>query len=290
LLLSGGGALGAYQAGALKALHEAGLEFDVISATSIGTMNALAWNIPQVIREYDQHWLTNVTSLKPFDLSRILSGKNPFQFHKSLEAIADSYRAQYPWDAQRAEVLITLTNYETNKTAVISSRDERLTHEERELLMKASTAILHIGSAPIEIRGNRYFDGGYHTNVPLAPLLFYNLDEIWIIPLSPVKGDSNREGRRSSLAAAAGLALRHPFFHSLISLYQQVIDPPDMNLGTSRKIIISPYRDGLPFSPGRGLLFSMDNIRELLARGYDAGTKAARSYFDETRPQEPKAK
>ncbi|HTC30198.1 MAG TPA: patatin-like phospholipase family protein [Candidatus Acidoferrum sp.] len=40
LVLSGGGALGAFEAGALKALTDAGEEFDLICGTSIGAINA----------------------------------------------------------------------------------------------------------------------------------------------------------------------------------------------------------------------------------------------------------
>ena len=40
LVLQGGGALGAYQAGVYQALHEAGLEPDWISGVSIGGINA----------------------------------------------------------------------------------------------------------------------------------------------------------------------------------------------------------------------------------------------------------
>src|SRR5947209_644546 len=40
LVLQGGGALGAYQAGVYQALHEAGLEPDWIIGTSIGAINA----------------------------------------------------------------------------------------------------------------------------------------------------------------------------------------------------------------------------------------------------------
>src|ERR1700726_3491914 len=40
LVLQGGGALGAYQAGVYQALHEAGLEPDWISGVSIGAVNA----------------------------------------------------------------------------------------------------------------------------------------------------------------------------------------------------------------------------------------------------------
>ena len=40
LVLQGGGALGAYQAGAYQAIHEAGLEPDWVIGTSIGAINA----------------------------------------------------------------------------------------------------------------------------------------------------------------------------------------------------------------------------------------------------------
>jgi NTE family protein len=49
LLLQGGGALGAYQAGAYQALHEAGLEPDWLAGVSIGSVNAalIAGNPPE---------------------------------------------------------------------------------------------------------------------------------------------------------------------------------------------------------------------------------------------------
>ena len=49
LVLQGGGALGAYQAGVYQALHEAGLEPDWVSGVSIGAINAaiIAGNTPE---------------------------------------------------------------------------------------------------------------------------------------------------------------------------------------------------------------------------------------------------
>ncbi|HVE22407.1 MAG TPA: patatin-like phospholipase family protein [Acidocella sp.] len=49
LVLQGGGALGAYQAGVYQALHEAGIEPDWVIGTSIGAINAalIAGNAPQ---------------------------------------------------------------------------------------------------------------------------------------------------------------------------------------------------------------------------------------------------
>src|SRR5271169_6421668 len=49
LVLQGGGALGAYQAGVYQALHEAGIEPDWVIGTSIGAINAslIAGNEPK---------------------------------------------------------------------------------------------------------------------------------------------------------------------------------------------------------------------------------------------------
>jgi NTE family protein len=48
LVLQGGGALGAYQAGVYQALHECGIEPDWVSGVSIGAINAaiIAGNVP----------------------------------------------------------------------------------------------------------------------------------------------------------------------------------------------------------------------------------------------------
>ena len=48
LVLQGGGALGAYQAGVYQALHEGGIEPDWVVGTSIGAINAslIAGNEP----------------------------------------------------------------------------------------------------------------------------------------------------------------------------------------------------------------------------------------------------
>jgi len=41
LVLEGGGARGAYQAGVLKALFEAGYKFDGVAGTSVGALNGV---------------------------------------------------------------------------------------------------------------------------------------------------------------------------------------------------------------------------------------------------------
>src|SRR5262249_30901168 len=59
LVLQGGGALGAYQAGVYQALHENGIEPDWIIGTSIGAINAslIAGNAPsQRLERLKEFW------------------------------------------------------------------------------------------------------------------------------------------------------------------------------------------------------------------------------------------
>ena len=76
LVLQGGGALGAYQAGVYQAMHEAGLEPDWVIGTSIGAINAsiIAGNTPEKriirLREFwrrmDRGLASDIVSQVPF--------------------------------------------------------------------------------------------------------------------------------------------------------------------------------------------------------------------------------
>ena len=68
LVLQGGGALGAYQAGVYQALHEAGLEPDWVAGVSIGAINSaiIAGNKPeQRVEKLEKFW-TDITARDPF--------------------------------------------------------------------------------------------------------------------------------------------------------------------------------------------------------------------------------
>ncbi|NEU95799.1 DUF3734 domain-containing protein [Bradyrhizobium uaiense] len=71
LLLQGGGALGAYQAGVYEALAEASIHPDWVAGISIGAINAaiIAGNPPESRVERLRDFWTQVTSTAPWDLS-----------------------------------------------------------------------------------------------------------------------------------------------------------------------------------------------------------------------------
>ena len=71
LLLQGGGALGAYQAGVYEALSEAGIHPDWVAGISIGAINAaiIAGNPPETRVDRLRDFWTQVTSTGPWDWS-----------------------------------------------------------------------------------------------------------------------------------------------------------------------------------------------------------------------------
>ena len=77
LVLQGGGALGAYQAGVYQALHEAGVEPDWIIGTSIGAINAslIAGNAPEDRLERLRAFWSRVEHSPAFDIA---FAANPF--------------------------------------------------------------------------------------------------------------------------------------------------------------------------------------------------------------------
>jgi NTE family protein len=79
LVLQGGGALGAYQAGVYQAMHEAGVEPDWVSGVSIGAINSaiIAGNPPKHrLRQLQAFWdLITERKIWPFTPTATSSAK-----------------------------------------------------------------------------------------------------------------------------------------------------------------------------------------------------------------------
>ena len=140
LVLPGGAALGAFQAGALKAIREAGIEFHIIAATSIGLVHALAWNRgEEFVARLDGRWRKDAAEFAPFDPKRLLRLKNPFSFGKSLDKLFSQYRSTQPnvGDKGTIPILISLTEAATGRNVAFSVSEPGL-----------SAAVPYYGTAP----------------------------------------------------------------------------------------------------------------------------------------------
>ncbi|MGM9986025.1 MAG: patatin-like phospholipase family protein [Bacillaceae bacterium] len=212
LVLAGGGAKGAYEAGVFKALSELELipQITVISGTSIGIINGLmiCMNDNSVI---DKSWgsvsysrfITQQNDVRDAKLSRFgRTEKNAsfFDLIKSSDigllsqsGIRDFIREYIDFSVVKASnktLYACAYNVDLNKPTYFKLNDYN--EEEMMDIVLASCAIPYIFK-PIQIREYRYADGGINNpqytkqntdNVPIRPLKHHNCNIILVVHLS----------------------------------------------------------------------------------------------------------
>ncbi len=208
LVLQGGGALGAYQAGVYQALQEHGLVPDWIVGTSIGAINAalLAGNPPQTrLLKLKQFW-ERVSHRDGVDLARIpdslrqsniwlstidtmVRGVPGFFKPRLLNFFGVNVSVQ-PEDASfydtapLAETLSDLIDFDylndsgnmrltisamKVKTGELASFDNM--HQVMTVDHVRASGALPPGFPPVRVEGELYWDGGLYSNTPLAIVL-----------------------------------------------------------------------------------------------------------------------
>lgn len=207
LVLQGGGALGSYQAGVYKALHEADVEPDWFAGISIGAINAaiLAGNPPaKRLEQLSSFWelITHDEALSPFGFDDTAS-RRAQGLMSGLRAVTSGIpgfftpRLPSPWlalpGAERA-----LSHYDTaplRDTLLAHVDFDRINNGPVRLSLGAvnvrtgnfsffdnqrmeigpehvmASGALPPGFAPIEIEGEYFWDGGLVSNTPLTHVL-----------------------------------------------------------------------------------------------------------------------
>jgi NTE family protein len=200
LVLQGGGALGAYQAGVYQAMHERGAEPDWVIGTSIGAINAsliagnkpehrlakleefwdrvgsnpvleAAANVPGIGRAW-ANWLTLTTGISGFFEPNPLAFLGP---HVPLPIDAAGYYSTHLLEATLSDLVdfpsirggptrltVGAANIQTGEMRYFDSRDTKLTVRH----VMASGALPPAFPA-VRIDGDLYWDGGVLSNTPV---------------------------------------------------------------------------------------------------------------------------
>ena len=201
LVLSGGGAKGAYQAGVWKALYELGLadRIRAISGTSIGAINAAAFAAVRDPARIEDFWLERVrgtVSYKPGGLfsekalkswlggvaDGLANGRGfPFPGILDRTGLERALRDLLPdaWPADGPAVYATTLESEgpwpagNLRRRVFRINGEPSPLRRREILL--ASAAIPFGLDPVEMDGTSFVDGGWDTmggdNVPAGPIL-----------------------------------------------------------------------------------------------------------------------
>jgi NTE family protein len=189
--LGGGGARGALQAGALRALLEAGIRPDLLAGTSVGAVNAVFLAMhgftPQALDELDNAWLAAAKAeLLPANVAwltvRVLFNRvraYPFQrireFFISQGVSPDLRFGDLPYSP------VILVSADLNAHQPVYYGDDPHQFVLEGLL--ASTALppwVH----PLESNGRFLMDGGAISNLPIEPAISYGATEVIALGLS----------------------------------------------------------------------------------------------------------
>ena len=210
LVLSGGGARGAYQVGALRAAVEklGPSPFAVISGSSIGAIHGAvvaegieSGDLPGVLAAAEQTWLELQGTIR-LDWKGLLSalgrlaifGPKPAVW-QSVRSLLDHARAverllrflprdRRLGDYRRVELLVTAADLNAGRPVVF----DRSTPDVRVL-----DAVLASSAFPVAFPSHRvgehwYVDGGVFDNAPLSPLMRRGVGDVLVIATSPLCG------------------------------------------------------------------------------------------------------
>ncbi len=188
LVLSGGGANGGFQAGALLALHRLGYRPDVVAGVSAGALNAVGYAV------HGPEWLVDRwMRLRTRDVTttdgvsriawRILRGALGLQRADGLaRVVEEAVSGPLPEDAPT--VLIGLVDYETGQYRTVHA-SELTVSELREAVIASATIPLQW--PPVPFRGRLSVDGGVRRNVPLEDVLPYGPARVTTILTGPAQ-------------------------------------------------------------------------------------------------------
>lgn len=206
-VLSGGGSLGAAQAGMLEALLERDIVPDVLVGTSIGAANAafLAAD-PTLSRAQElSHLWRSLKSREIFPLGpvRILhalrTGGSLFTA-APLRRLIERHSPFSNIEEARVALRIIATDFADGSEVVFDSGSVADA-------VLASTALPGV-FPPHQVSDHMYLDGGLVDHVPLAPAIEMGADTIYVLSCGfPCPPKGNHRSARSVLAHSMGILL-----------------------------------------------------------------------------------
>jgi NTE family protein len=185
LVLSGGGARGAYQAGVYRYLEEIGFFPDVICGTSVGALNAVALGSGMRSDRLIELW-KNIDKNEVLSISWWKAVTNFFKKEQGPLADPEPLRRliqrEIPIDQLKnspIETIITAVNIQTAELKLFGNKEIQVEH-----VLGSSAIPLFFPWQVID--GEYYWDGGIMANTPVLPALESDPDEMVIVLLSPV--------------------------------------------------------------------------------------------------------
>lgn len=243
LVLSGGAARGYAHIGVLKALNEWGIEPDIISGVSAGSIIGAFYcdgYTPEEIEEI-------LSNKKMIQFIKISTPKSGFMEMSGLKQTLKNNLRSKTFEQLKKPLWITATNYCTGQTEYINEGN----------LIDAiiASSSIPVVFKPHAINGNYYIDGGITNNFPIEPIL-HDTNQLIGAYLNPIGKVSRPQG----------------IFHTALRSFQLSISSKVADKKKKLTIYIEPEKIN-----NYGL-FDAIKGNEMIKIGYDETMKVLSEY------------
>jgi len=213
-VLSGGGARGALQVGALRALLEAGIKPDLLVGTSIGAMNAAAlalWGVDLAgVDALEQAWQDVAEShLMDSRISRLLRHRNLSRLNRRASYKVTEFLVAHGLTPDLRFEQITGVRLALIGADLYSGQPVIYGQDPRESILEGILASIALPPwfAPIK-RGHQWIvDGGLLSNLPIEPALSLGATAIIALDLQDPDHPPDPDNGSDQLTAWVGFAL-----------------------------------------------------------------------------------
>lgn len=275
LVLAGGGAKGAYQLGAWKAMRELGIRFSVVAGVSIGSING-AFIASDSYDEAEKFW--DCASVdKGVKISEELKDpENLFSF-KNFPALLKEFVRNGGIDASPTRELLMqfideekvrksktdfgMVTFQLSEFAPLEIFVDKIPKGQLVDYLLASSKVP--GVSKIGPEGERYLDGGVYDNAPIGLLRKNGYNRIIVVDISSMKG----LGHRSDMSNAEFIYIRPFDIEDLGASF----DFSDEMIEKRAKMGYLDTRKAFGYLSGRQFYFASETFRKMVVEfGADA--------------------
>jgi NTE family protein len=278
LVLSGGGAKGAYQVGALeKWIEDDGCDYDVFVGTSVGAINSACLVQAPLGKLLDQYlvlrelWetISNDKVYKKWFFGELAALWKPSVY--CAEPLRELLAKYLNYDAIKAsgrKIRVVACSWRTGQKVVADETNSEL---EKWVYASASQPIFF---DPAEISGELYTDGGLRDIAPIGEAIGLGADEIDVIvtgdPRRPFNWDTRGKKTFQYAFHMAGIMSDEILLNDIkvCLLKNKLADHGEPYKKIKLRLLI-PSR-----GVGDSLDFSHDKIQEMIAFGYEDACNA----------------
>ena len=292
LVLSGGGAKGAFQIGALEVFYDHGYEFDIISGVSVGALNGAMVATGQ-FSELQQLWKSISRSdilksrtiagvIKQFILHKIGLAPPPrgLNDHTPLKQLLSTHLFGKEIKTPFHFGFVTL---ETGDYVNATIQRNGHTIDEDDILRILASSAIPVQFDPVTFYDQTLVDGGIRNISPIADVLPYSPDRIVIMPTEPIgdRKDNAKVNDILQIALRTVNVMLEEIFNEDIKRFvkvNRVVKQAEQEGVTLTKPNGTPYQYIEPHivAPQETLGDSLDFGEDLLEERYQKGKKRAK--------------